>query len=347
MSASPLERLVDGGHVPDRLLRPAIRAVLRLRLREEREATEQQQQERLERWIDQLRQSDIAPVPELANAQHYEVPAGFYEQVLGPRLKYSSGYYPPGVETLEDAEDAMLDLVAHRAQLHPGQRVLDLGCGWGSFSLWAAARFPGSRFVALSNSHSQKAFIDARARALGLDNLEVVTADVSSLADLDLGRFDRVVSIELFEHVRNYEALLAAIADKLEADGSLFVHHFAHQRFAYPYEVKGASDWMAKHFFSGGQMPSADLLLHFQHDLVVDHRWRIDGTHYARTCEGWLARLDEHAGAAQAALAAEVGPVRARRDRARWRVFLLACAELFAFRGGREWLVMHYRFTRR
>ncbi len=342
-----IEQLIEDERVPDPVLRRAIRAVLRLRLRQERAPSEAAQQARHEAWLDTLRQSPIAQVPDAANAQHYEVPAGLFEAMLGPRLKYSCALFDGPRDTLAQAETAMLDVVASRAQLRDGQRVLDLGCGWGSFALYAAARYPQSQVTGVSNSRSQRAFIEGRARALGLSNLRVVTADVNDIETWDLGPFDRVVSIEMFEHVRNYARLLRALAGLLDDDGRLFVHHFAHHTYAYPYEVNDQSDWMAKNFFAGGQMPSADLLLSFQDDLVVTRRFRVDGTHYQRTCEAWLARLDAHRDEAEASLAAVVGPQRANRDVAKWRVFVIACAELFGFRHGREWQVLHYVFAPR
>lgn len=322
-----VERLVDSGVVPERLLRAGIRAVCAMRLRDERR--------RSRPFVDELRRGDVAIETAAANAQHYEVPTAFFERVLGPHLKYSSCYWPPGVSHLGAAETAMFDLYAERAGFADGQSVLDLGCGWGSFSLWAARRYPRSRFVAISNSRTQRDFIVSR----GLANLDVRTADVRAL-ELPAESFDRVVSIEMFEHVRNYAALLANIARWLRRDGALFVHVFAHRRFAYPFEDRGASDWMAREFFTGGIMPSADLFEHFQDDLVVADRWQLDGTHYAKTAEAWHDNLMAH----RAELADILGD---RRHLHRWRVFFLACAELFGYRDGREWIVAHTKMLRR
>jgi cyclopropane-fatty-acyl-phospholipid synthase len=269
------------------------------------------------------------------------VPAAFFERVLGPHLKYSSCYWPRGVERLGDAEAAMLALTAERAGLADGQDVLDLGCGWGALSLWAARRFPASRITAVSNSRTQRALIEARARAAGLSNLTVRTADIRAL-ELPASSFDRVVSVEMFEHMRNYELLLRRIAGWLRADGALFVHVFAHQRHAYPFEDAGRSDWMAREFFTGGLMPSTSLLHHFQRDLRLTDEWHLSGTHYARTAEAWYANLMAARAPIRALLASTYGD--AERRFQRWRVFFLACAELFGYRGGREWLVAHYRF---
>jgi len=333
-----LTRLVDSGRVPDSVLRIAIRAICAQRLRDQRGDVAEEQR-RHQALVEELRHSEIAIETAAANAQHYEVPAAFFARVLGPHKKYSSCLWSPGTTSLADAEHAMLALTAERAGIADDQDVLDLGCGWGSFSLWAAPRFPRSRFVAVSNSHAQRAAIEASARERGIANLTVRTADVRTI-DLGRGAFDRVVSVEMFEHMRNYRALLANIATWLRPSGALFVHVFAHRRFAYPFEDRGASDWMAREFFTGGIMPSAQLLHAFQDHLAIVDEWHLDGTHYAKTAEAWLANLD----AARDEMTALLG---SRAQVERWRVFFLACAELFGFRGGREWIVAHYRFAGR
>jgi cyclopropane-fatty-acyl-phospholipid synthase len=321
-----IEALVDSGLVPEPVLRAGIRAVCALRLREQRHAD-------VQRFVDELRASDIAIATGAANAQHYEVPADFFTRVLGPQLKYSACYWPPGVATLAEAERAMLELYAERAQLADGQRVLDLGCGWGSFALWAAARYPRSRITAVSNSRVQRQLIEEAAAARGIANLDVCTADVRAL-ELPAASFDRVVSIEMFEHMRNYERLLRRIAGWLAPGGALFVHVFAHRRFAYPFDDNGRSDWMAREFFTGGIMPSVDLLRRFADDLRVADAWTLDGMHYAKTAEAWLRNL--------VAQRAPIERLVGKRRYQRWRVFFLACAELFAYRGGSEWCVAHY-----
>jgi len=330
-----LRAIVESGRVPEVVLRAGIRAICALRLRQERRRPPGYR----DALIAQLRDGDIAIATDAANAQHYEVPAAFFARVLGPHLKYSSGYWPPGVSLLGEAEAAMLELTAARAGLADGQSVLDLGCGWGSLTLWAATRFPRSRFTAISNAGAQRDHIVEQARRRGLANVAVRTADARSL-ELPAGAFDRVVSIEMFEHMRNYQALLRRIARWLAPGGALFVHVFAHHRHAYPFEDAGASDWMAREFFTGGLMPSVDLLHHFQDDLAIVEDWRLDGSHYARTTEAWYGNLMAH----RAELAELLG---GRAQVERWRVFFLACAELFGFRGGREWGVSHYRFTPR
>jgi cyclopropane-fatty-acyl-phospholipid synthase len=330
-----LERIVDSGVIPEPVLRAGIRAVCRLRLHEEA----RRGSGHARAFVETLRGSDVAIETAAANTQHYEVPAGFFERVLGPHLKYSACYWPPGVHDLGGAEAAMLELYAERAQLADGQDVLDLGCGWGSFALWAAARYPASRIIAISNSQSQRAFITQRAGERGLPNLEVRTADVRTL-ELAPQSFDRIVSIEMLEHVRNYAVLFARIARWLRPSGMAFAHVFAHARYAYPFEDGGTADWMAREFFTGGIMPSAELFHHFDDDLEIAEEWHLDGTHYAKTAEAWYEQLVAH----RAEVIAILGD---RRAYHRWRVFFLACAELFGFRNGREWLVAHYRLVPR
>ena len=339
-----LEKIVDSGLVPEPLLRAGIRAVCAMRLRQERRSVEDEQA-RHEALVAELRGSEIAIETAAANVQHYEVPPALFQAVLGPQLKYSSCYWPDGVNTLADAETAMLALTAERAELADGQDVLDLGCGWGAFSLWAAARYPASRFTAVSNSKPQKAFIEAQAAGRGITNLTVRTADVRTLLLAARG-YDRVVSIEMFEHMRNYELLLRRISDWLRPEGKLFVHVFAHRHHAYPFEDAGGADWMAREFFTGGIMPSAQLLHHFQDDLQLDAEWHLAGTHYARTAEAWYENLMAKRREVLAILTGTYGAEAARRFQ-RWRVFFLACAELFGYRGGREWIVAHYRFAPR
>jgi cyclopropane-fatty-acyl-phospholipid synthase len=318
------ERIVEAG-VPDPVVRLAIRANLATRLRRER----RKGPDAKAAFVDELRRSPVADRPAKPNEQHYEVPAEFFELVLGPRLKYSSCLWENGTGTLAGAEEAMLALTAERAGIEDGMDVLDLGCGWGSLTLWLAERFPDARITALSNSRDQRRFIEERAP----DNVEVVTTDVN---ELDLGRrFDRIVSVEMFEHMRNYEALLARVARHLRDDGRLFVHLFCHRELAYPYE----DGWMARRFFTAGTMPSLDLLSEFQRDLELVQTWPVSGTHYARTAEAWLERMDEN----RDEIARRWGEAHYNA----WRVFFLACAELWGFRDGEEWLVGHYLFAKR
>jgi cyclopropane-fatty-acyl-phospholipid synthase len=334
--------LLDSGLLPDWLLRRGIRRICAARLREESAGGPAAQRERRRALLAQLRSGPIAIRTDAANEQHYEVPAEFFQHVLGRHMKYSCGYWPAGVVTLDESEQAMLALTAERARIEDGQSILELGCGWGSLTLYLAERFPGCRVTAVSNSRSQKEFIDARARDRGLTNVEVITADMNAF---DPGRqFDRIVSVEMFEHMRNYDELFARVARWMRPGALLFVHVFAHARFAYPYEVRGPADWMARYFFTGGMMPSEDLLPSFDRHVRCHERWRLDGTHYQRTAEAWLARMDANRHALLPVLADTYGPAEAKTWWSRWRLFFMACAELWGYRRGTEWIVCHYLF---
>jgi cyclopropane-fatty-acyl-phospholipid synthase len=336
--------LAEGGWLPDPILRWGIRRLLRQRLADESVGGTEATGERLRRWVEACCRGPIALETDAANDQHYRVPPEFFVRVLGPRLKYSSALWPPGVEDLSGAEEAMLALTAERARLQDGQEILELGCGWGSLTLWMAERFPRARILAVSNSPDQRAFIEARARERGLGNVEVVTADINRFGTDRT--FDRVVSVEMFEHLRNYEVAMARVSGWLRPGGLFFVHIFVHRQLAYAFEARDDSDWMSRHFFTGGQMPSDDLLLHFQERLRIVDRWRVSGDHYRKTSEAWLAKLDAARGEVLALFRREYGPDEAHRRFHRWRIFFLACAELFGFRGGGEWFVGHYLFER-
>jgi len=321
--------------VPDPVVRRAIRANCARRLARERRGGPSRQKA----FLNQLRASEIARQVEKPNEQHYEVPAEFFQLVLGPRLKYSCCYWPDGVDSLTAAEEAMLALTCERAEIEDGMELLDLGCGWGSLTFWLAERYPGCRILAVSNSRTQRAFIERQARERHLSTIEVVTAD-ANVFDVEQ-RFDRVVSVEMLEHARNYEALLDRIAGWLEPGGKLFVHVFSHRDLAYAYE----SGWMAKHFFTAGTMPSHDLIPHFAEKLELEEQWAVSGLHYARTAEAWHERTDDARGEVLEVLSRTYGSDAGRRLRM-WRIFFMACAELWGYRSGSEWGVSHYRFAK-
>lgn len=333
--------LAERGWLGDSLVRWGIRRLLRQRLAEQDRAFRQDRAAALAALRTGLRAGPIAEHAEAANSQHYEVPPQFFQAVLGPRLKYSSCYWPAGVESLAAAEEAMLALTGQRAELADGMEVLDLGCGWGSFTLWAAERYPRCRVLGVSNSAPQREFILAAARARGLHNVAVETCNAADFAPQR--RFDRVVSVEMMEHCRNLGLLLDRIADWLAPGGKLFAHVFCHREYAYRFECDGRHDWMARHFFTGGMMPSADLLPTLSDRWALEGNWLVNGRHYARTCAAWLARLDADREAARAALEQVLPRSQAAVQLQRWRMFFLACEELFATDGGEQWQVAHYR----
>ncbi len=331
------ESWLDRNWIPDSLIRIGIRRLLEQRLVDESRRDQTA-------WRNEIRKSPLAIHTPDANIQHYEVPTEFFLAALGPRRKYSCAWYETGQESLGDAEIAMLKITCERAQLRNGNSILELGCGWGSLSLWMAAHYPDSKIVAVSNSRTQKVFIDAEANRFSLNNLEVRTAD---MIHFDPGQqFDRVVSVEMFEHMRNYEELLKRISTWLKPRGTLFVHIFTHRNYAYPFETGQNDDWMAQHFFSGGQMPSDTLLTEFQDHLHHVETWRINGRHYAQTCEDWLRNMDAHGSTIRPLFAKCYGKDNETKWMVRWRVFFLACAELFAYRDGSEWGVCHYLFEK-
>ncbi len=337
-----LIQIAETGYLPDFLIRLGIRRLLQQRLTAEERRTNGIEPNDL--MVDQMRRQPIAVATEQANEQHYELPAEFFRLMLGPHLKYSSCHWSSAAQTLEQAEDEMLALTCERAGVEDGMEVLDLGCGWGSASLWIAARYPRCGVTSVSNSSLQGRFIRRRAAELGLRNLTVMTADVNRFESSQ--RYDRIVSVEMFEHMRNYDALLAKVAGMLTDEGRLFVHIFCHKRLPYLFETDGENDWMARHFFTGGMMPSLGLLGRFDRDLRIAERWVVEGTHYQRTLLAWLQNLDERRAAVMEVFEEHYGTREAQRRFVRWRLFLLGCAELFGYDGGSEWIVAHYLMER-
>ena len=346
--------LCERGYFPDTLTRAGMRSLMRQRLIDEANGDGEVRSQRFNSFLAELRASPIAIETASANTQHYEVPAEFFHRHLGPRLKYSCCLYQTGNETLAQAEEAMLSLYAERAGLADGMRILDLGCGWGSLSLWLAAKYPNAQIVGLSNSHGQREFIEARAAERGLRNLTICTGNIVEFefpATAPSGaavaaEFDRVISIEMFEHMKNYGLLLAKLARWMKPDAKLFVHIFVHKLLAYHFEVQGQTDWMSQYFFTGGTMPSENLLLNFQNDLLLQQQWWVSGAHYEKTSNHWLAGMDAAKGPIMEVFRQTYG-----KDAAiwfqRWRMFYMAVAELFGYAGGNEWGVAHYLFSPR
>lgn len=338
-------RWAESGRMPDNLLRMAIRRQCAQRLKDERKGGAEAVFERQQSWMDGLRKSESVIDPLGSNRQPQELPAEFFQLCLGRQLKYSSCYWDEATTTLNMAEEHMLRLYGERAELADGQRILELGCGWGSLTLWMAKRYPEARITAVSNSRLQRDFIEAKCRERAIFNVEVITADVNAL-NLAEGSYDRVVSIEMFEHMRNYRQLLTRIGGWLAPGGKLFVHLFCHRELLYLFEAQGEGNWMGRHFFTGGLMPSADTLLHFQDIISIEQRWLVPGTHYEKTANAWLQNLDGNRDQAMRILQGVYGRDGAPLWFQRWRMFWIACAELFGYDNGNEWMVAHYRFKR-
>jgi cyclopropane-fatty-acyl-phospholipid synthase len=337
-------RFAESGIAPDWLIRAGICSLNRQRLRDERRDSIEALREHQRVFVASLRRSPIAVETHAANQQHYEVPPEFFLQALGKRLKYSCCYYPAGNESLDQAEEQMLALTCERAQVQDGMDILELGCGWGSLTLWMAERYPKARITAVSNSRPQREFILERCRERGLDKVMIITADMNHFTT-DL-RFDRILSVEMFEHMRNYELLLRRIASWMKPEAKLFVHIFCHREYAYAFESEGTDNWMGRTFFSGGIMPSYNLLFCFQDEVVIEDHWRVSGKNYQRTAEQWLGNMDHRRHQIMPVLETAYGKNDAALWFQRWRIFFMACAELWGFRGGEEWLVAHYLFRK-
>ena len=339
-----LIKLAEKGLLPDSFIRFGIKRLCSERLAKASSFSDEDMEKEHAAWIEVLKKSPIALVPEKANEQHYEVPPRLFELVLGNKLKYSSGFWPEGVSSLDQSESAMLDLTSERAGLIDGQDILELGCGWGSLTLYMAEHFPKSKITAVSNSNDQRQFIEERCRQLKLVNVRVITADMNDFEAE--GLFDRVVSIEMFEHMRNYEKLLGRVNTWLKKEGKLFVHIFSHQKVAYPFEDNDDADWMAREFFSGGQMPSHRLLMSFPGQMKIEKDWRVSGTHYEKTSLAWLQKMDKNKSEVLELFKKTYGENDAKSWFQRWRIFFMSCEVLFGFGRGSEWGVSHYLFEK-
>ena len=339
-----LIKLAEKGLLPDLLIRFGIKRLCRQRLSEASTLGLEVLENSHQQWIDLLTESPVAIVPEKANEQHYEVPPRFFELVLGTNLKYSSGYWTKEVFSLDEAEHEMLKITCERAGLVDGQNILELGCGWGSLTCFMAQKFPNSKITAVSNSKDQRNFIQQKNDKLNLQNIKVVTADMNDFSTDE--KFDQVISIEMFEHMRNYDELLKRIDSWLNQNGKLFVHIFSHKEIAYPFEDKGDSDWMAREFFSGGQMPSHRLLMSFPDRMKIEKDWRVSGTHYEQTSLAWLRKMDTNKIEVLELFKTTYGEKDASAWFQRWRIFFMSCEVLFDYNKGKEWGVSHYLFEK-
>ncbi len=337
--------LLEKNLIPDFLIRWKIRKLLSQRLNDEDKGSDEANKKNLLALIEELKNSPVAIETKSANEQHYEIPTEFYKLVLGKHLKYSSCYYEEGVVDLNIAEHNMLELTCERAELKDGQEILELGCGWGSLSLFMAEKFPNSKITGISNSKTQKIYIDEQARRRNISNLTIITADMNLFSTEK--KFDRVVSVEMFEHMRNYFELIKRISNWLKDDGKLFVHIFTHKKFSYKFEVKDETDWMSNYFFTGGIMPSNDLLFYFDEYLKKENFWVVNGTHYQKTSEAWLLNMNKHKESILKIFSETYRKENALKWFVYWRIFFMACAELWGFNNGNEWMVCHYLFHKK
>lgn len=331
--------------LPDQVVRRLTRLLLSSRLRSGYRPSAHLQLSHLLHFAHSLREMPIAVSTEKAKSQHYELPTSFFKLVLGKHLKYSCCYFTDGTKTLEDAEKAMLELYCERAQVEDGHSILDVGCGWGSLSLFIATKFSNCKVTGICNSTTQKAHIDEQARDLQLQNLEIIVADISTF-EMEAS-YDRIFSIEMFEHMKNYRDLLKKISNWMKSDSLLFVHYFCHKTFAYHFEDLNDDDWITRHFFTGGTMPSANLLLYFQDDVSIVNHWLVNGKHYSQTSEEWLKRMDKNISSIKPIIEETYGKESAVKWTVYWRTFFIAVAELFGYNNGEEWMVAHFLFKKK
>ena len=335
----------EQGLVPDSVIRHGIKRLLKRRIAQLQADDCERMADYKAGFIQAMNASAIAPLPHKANDQHYEVATDFFLNVLGVHSKYSCCYWNPGVADLDAAEADALRITCEHAGLEDGMDILELGCGWGSLTLWMARTYPNSRILAVSNSGSQCRHISRLSHEQGLKNVEVFTGDMNHFGAPR--QFHRIVSVEMFEHMRNYRALFARLSDWLRPGGQLFLHIFCHREVPYLFEDNGATDWMSRHFFSGGMMPSDDLPLHFQEQLRFVRQWRWNGRHYEKTANAWLRNMDQHKAVLWSIVQDAYGPEASQQWWMRWRMFFMACAELFGYADGQQWWVSHYLFEKR
>lgn len=338
-----IDSLLKKDVVPDGLLRLGVRNLTKKRIQSLERMDVSEKEDYLMDFILERSKGPIAINTVDANEQHYEMPSNFFDLVLGKHNKYSCAYWEEG-DTLDAAEERMLELVCQRAGIEDGQGILELGCGWGSLCIYLAQRFPNSRVTAVSNSNNQRAYIEEITKKENIKNLAVITCDINDLVLTET--FDRVLSIEMFEHMRNYQALFDKIAGFLNKQGKLFVHVFCHRHLPYTYEVKSGSDWMAKYFFTGGTMPSRDLFHFFNDHLRISKQWAVNGNHYSKTLEAWLKNMDRQKDIIMPILEEREGASQSVKWWSYWRIFFMACAEFFAINGGNEYFVAHYLFEK-
>lgn len=344
-TAQTAQQWSEQGYVPDKVIRLGIKRLLAERLIEIDHCENEQMAEAQYEFIKDMRNAPIALQTEKANEQHYELPAEFFNAVLGKFKKYSCCYWSPGIESLDDAEQLALEETCKHAQLRDGQKILELGCGWGSLTLWMAEHFPDSQIDAVSNSHSQREYIESAADSRGIKNINVITCDMNDFVSHKL--YDRVVSVEMFEHMRNWPHLYKKINRWLKDDGLFFKHIFVNRGVPYLFLDQNEDDWMSRHFFSGGMMPSDDLPLYFQQHLNLKRQWRWQGEHYEKTSNAWLQNMDKNKELLWPLLETTYGVEQTQQWWMRWRMFFMACAELFAYNNGQEWYVAHYLFAKK
>lgn len=337
-------KLVEAGLVPDPIIRRGIHKIDSDHLKKYRSKSPEELGAELNALIRDMKNSPMALYTDEANRQHYELPAEFFVKVLGKHLKYSCCLYEGENDSLDGAEEKMLELTCKRAGVTDGMKILDLGCGWGSLSLYIAENYKDCEILSVSNSRIQGEFIRKRLKEKEIDSVTVKTADINDFRTGD--RFDRIISIEMFEHLRNYCLLFNRIRSWLTDEGRLFFHIFVHREYASIFEQEDEDDWIAQYFFTGGLMPSVALPLYFQEDMVLEKSWLVGGMHYHYTAEHWLRNMDSQKEEIIPIMKSVYGEKDAMLWFRRWRIFFIACSELWGYDKGREWMVCHYLMKR-